>query len=248
MQAVVMGTSEKDERAKVSSLYFFIGTLGMSLAYLIGSVSSKASLLVSPLILLALSLYLLKLRVRIEVHKIKSEKGVFKPPSYVLFLMAIATGSMNLIVNSEVTISLLYSMFGKLGAGLLLSLASAIGSLVSYSLGRRLLDIKQSPWSLVMPSLTSIATSSPLLFIDSPYAKVVAITLTQGTITWWRGLLVAAARSDDVGTRIGLVNMGRDFGNVIAGLTVILSGPSGIQVALALSYLLSAIASAALLA
>lgn len=247
MQSVVMGTASKEERAKVSSLYFFIGTIGMSFAYLIGGVLSRESLLVFPLILIGLSIYLFRESIKIELSKIKSEKGLFNPPSSTLFLMAMATGMLNLLVNSEVTISLLYLMFGKIMAGIFLSLASAIGSVVSYFLGRKMLDLKQSPASIVVPATASIASSQPLLIVHDPYAKVASIALTQGTITWWRGLLVAAARSGDVGARIGLVNMGRDLGNVIAGLIVSAIGQPGFAFALGVSYVVTTLSMVPLL-
>jgi MFS family permease len=141
MQAVVLALSPPQKRARVSSMYFFIGSLGMSVAYIIGSAFSAKALYVAPFVLYVLSLYTLRISGKIGRVEKKREKGVFAPPSSTLFLMAMTTGMINVIVNTEVTIAYLYSILGKLGAGVALSFASAAGTLISYVLGKELLDI-----------------------------------------------------------------------------------------------------------
>ena len=242
MQAVVMRLTRDDERAKVSSLYFFTGTSGAGLAYLIGALEPGLALTIFPPLLALLSAYMFSLSVK---GGARPSKRVYAPASTSLVLMALSMGMINVIVNSEIAISILNLYFGRVLSGILLSSASAFGSLVSYVVGRITLDVKQSPISLVLPSVTALGSSS-LILIGDPKVKALSIMTSQGAITWWRGVLTAAARSGDVGTRVGLVNFGRDLGNALGGLTVAALGLPGLLANLILSLILNSVALGAL--
>ncbi len=229
MQALVMNMAPADKRARVASIYFFIGSIGMSIAYIVGSAFSYASLYVAPFILYTLGIAMLKVSGKVGKVQKKSEKNIFSPPSSTLFLMSMTTGVINVLVNTEVTIAFLYSMLGKLGAGLALSLASAGGTLISYFLGKEMLDLRQSPKAIILPGTVSLG-SSTLVLTSNPAVTVLGITVTQGSVMWWRSLLMAAARSGDVGRRVGLVNMGRDVGGILASLVLGTLGPGALPI------------------
>ncbi|UXD22075.1 hypothetical protein IPA_01385 [Ignicoccus pacificus DSM 13166] len=227
MQALVMNMAPPDKRARVASIYFFIGSLGMSIAYLIGSAFSYSALYVAPFVLYSLGITMLKVSGKVGKVQKKVEKGIFSPPSSTLFLMSMTTGLLNVLVNTEVTIAFLYSMLGKLGAGLALSFASAVGTMISYFLGKEMLDLKQSPKAIVVPGAVSLGSSS-LVLTGHPAVTVLGITMTQGSTMWWRSLLMAVARSGDVGRRVGLINMGRDIGGVVGSSLLGILGPSAL--------------------
>jgi len=238
MQALVLNLAPPDKRARVSSLYFFIGTLGVSFAYVLGSIFTIYILYISPSILFILGLYTMRISTEIGIVEKKTSEKVFTPPSVTLFLMSFVTGLLNVLVNSEVTIALLYASFGKIGTGLLLGVASLGGTFISYLLGKELLDIRQSEYSLIFPSLSSLCSASFILFSNN-WLTFIGILFTQGSITWWRSLLLAAARSGDVGRRIGLVNAGRDLGSITSAL--LMSGGMSVSTPLILGILISSV-------
>ncbi|ABU81737.1 MFS transporter [Ignicoccus hospitalis] len=238
MQALVMMSTKDHERARVSSLYFFVGNAGASLAYLIGALAPSEALLTSSLTLLTLSIYLFKESDKIKFVR-RTKRGLFAPPPLPLLMMAISIGMLNVLVNSEIIMYLMGSAFGRWLSGALLSAASAAGSAASYFAGRALLDVRQSPASLFLPAAGSLVSSSFLLHGD-PKTGAASVLFAQGFLAWWRSALTAAARAGDVGKRIGLINLGRDLGNVIGGITVSFFGTFGILMNIAICYVLTA--------
>jgi len=225
LQALVIGKSTPRNRAKVSASYFLVGMLATGFGYAISGFKVVRPIMVSAILFLIVSLGLFRLRTGVESWK-KGVKGkkVLDISATSVFLSAFSLGLLMTILNTEITLAVLYNLVGRVFAAIVMALASTIGALLGYVLGHHLLDVRQSLVSLAMPGYFT-SMSSLGIISNEPRIAAVSVALAQAGMTWWRSSNMALARTGkDTGMRLGLDNMGRNLGTTVSSLMLVLGG------------------------
>ncbi len=235
MQALVMGRARPENRAKVSSMYFLVGTSATAIGYALSGLNSIKPTLLSSVIFLLISLYLFKTKISFKKWDYHKSKKILNISSISIFLSSFSLGLIMALVNTEITLAVLYRLVGRTLTALLMALASFSGALIGYVIGRKLLDISQSLYSLSLPGYLALTSTVALLSSDP---KVVAsgTMFAQAGMAWWRSANMALARSHKgTGLKLGLDNAGRNLGTTLSSL--LLSLGFGITDAIAISFI-----------
>ena len=218
MQALVMGKAKPENRAKVSSTYFLVGTAATAVGYVLSGFKIVKPILLSTIIFLVISLYLFRFKIAFEKWNKQSNNNILNISSLSIFLSSFSLGLLMALINTEITLAVLYRLVGRAATALLMALASFGGALLGYLMGRRLLDVNQSLFSLTFPGYLTLFSSSGLLS-GSPAIVAGSTMLAQAGMTWWRSANMALARSHKgTGLRLGLDNAGRNLGTTTSSL------------------------------
>ena len=240
LQAVTMSKVDPKRRGRASSLYFASTNLGWFLAFFLGGLLAKESLIPASIALIVLAIVLLKEKGKVRKGEgRKREERVFAPPTHAILLSAIGLGFLTVLVNTEVAIAAFGYEFGRTFGGLILGLAALIGSGISYFLNKTLIDIKESHLSMLLPSL-SASLSGFLISLSAPISAV-GLILTKSFVMWWRSTLLGLSRTGDVGRRVGIFNAGGDGGRLLCSAMLSL-GPWALPIAPAVGLTLGLIA------
>ncbi len=217
LQAITMSKVEPKRRGRASSIYFAATNLGWFLAFFLGGLLAKESLIPASLALIILSFILLREKGKVQkgLGKGKRER-LFIPPTSAILLSAIGLGFLTVLVNTEVAIAAFGYEFGRIYGGLVLGLAALIGSGISYFLNRKLIDIEESHLSMLLPSL-SASLSGFLISAQAPLSAI-GLIFTKTFVMWWRSTLLGLSRTGDVGRRVGVFNAGGDGGRLLGSL------------------------------
>ncbi len=241
LQAVTMSKVPAERRGRASSLYFVASNVGWIIAFALGGLLPKKSILPSSIILLALGLAMLMVKGKVPKKEGKGKKGRkahFAPPLKALAISGLAVGFMTLLVNTEVAIAVFGNEFGKGPGGLLLATAALIGSIASYFLNKKLIDIMESHLALLLPGASSSLAS--LLIPMGGTLSVIGLFFTKALVSWWRSSLLGLARVGDVGRRVGTFNASADGGRLLGSLIASI-GPWSLPLLSALSLSLSVV-------
>ena len=215
LQALTMSRAKREFRGRASSLYFTATNLGWFLAFLLGGLIPKGSMLPSSIILITLGSILLLVKQELVKERKRTKGKVFIPPLSAIVLGSIALGFMTLLVNTEVAVAIFGREFGRVMGGTLLALAALIGSASGYYLNKVLIDVNESHLSMLIPPL--VTTSSSFLIYFQPLSPL-GLFLTKAFVSWWRSVMLALARVKDVGRRVGAFNAGGDAGRFLGSL------------------------------
>ena len=218
MQALVMGKAKPENRAKVSSTYFLVGTVSTAVGYVLSGFKFIKPILLSTILFLIISIYLFKHKVEFEKWGKQSKGKILNISSLSIFLSSFSLGLLMALINTEITLAVLYKLVGRTATAILMALASFGGALLGYFMGRRLLDVNQSLYSLALPGYLTLLSSSGLLS-GNPAVVTGSTMLAQAGMTWWRSANMALARSHKgTGLRLGLDNAGRNLGTTLSSL------------------------------
>ncbi len=215
IQALTMSRAKREFRGRASSLYFTVINLGWFLAFLLGGLIPKGSILPSSLILIVLGSALIFVKQELIKERKKAKGKVFIPPLSAIVLGSIALGFMTLLVNTEVAVAIFGKEFGRAIGGILLASAALIGSASGYYLNKILIDINESHLSMLLPPV--VTTSSSFLIYLQPLSPI-GLFLTKAFVSWWGSVMLALARVKDVGRRVGAFNAGGDAGKFLGAL------------------------------
>jgi len=221
MQALVHFSAAPTHRAKTMSIYFMMGTVGLSVGYLIYSAISGNMLYAVILIVMIyftaiLFAYPLRnVKEKREIH-VSGDRGGFHGSFYpltFLFGMYISLGNEVLLFYLTLIVG-----FSKVDATLILSLASILALGGSLMLGH-IADRHGFIRSLVVLSILT-PLSAALIAVNYVYSVIVGIFLF---FVVGRGFMpisrsFTAARGKKISTSLGIVNFSSNIGSVIAPL------------------------------
>ncbi|ABU81485.1 MFS transporter [Ignicoccus hospitalis] len=239
LQAITMSKVPREYRGRASSLYFVSGNLAWFFAFALGGLLAESALVPSALALFALSLAVLAFKGKAVEERRKGKGKAFVPPLSALVMTSIALGIMTVLVNTEVAVAVFGREFGKAFGGLLLAAAALVGSIISYFLNKKLIDISESHLSMLLPAVG--ASLSGFLISAPPPLSALGLFSTKALTMWWRSSALGLARAGDVGRRVGAFNAAGDFGRLLGSLASSL-GPWTVALLPALSLALGTLA------
>ena len=220
MQAIVHFSTPKGLKARVMSLYFIMGSVGMSVGYIL--YSTVGGNIFYSIYLIAL-IYLVEIMLSLSFKDVKGEeKPVVKERIRVDFLLYSLTFlfGMYMSLGSEVLLLYLAEVLGlgKEGATIVLSAGGFVSIFGSIVIGH-LADKRGFSKAIVLLSALSIL-SAILISVNSAWIAIL------GSIIFFlsgRGFMpisrsFTASSTKNVGTSLGYVNLSSNLGSVIGPL------------------------------